>query len=289
MRNEEAMCEGLLSVVIPVYNIRDYVERCVRSVLAQPDVPLEVLIVDDGSTDDSGAVCDALAAEDSRVTVIHKPNGGLSDARNYGLCHAQGEYILFMDGDDWLAENVCPGLLQMALQTRADVVIGKAHFLREEPVMTRWEEAVEKNFTFHTVYTGKEYLLKCLQTGGLRVEVGRHLYRTGFLRANGLQFCKGILHEDEEFTPRVLLQAQRVVLTGQEIYHTVTPRALRRRLQDDLCWKYLDCAARFDCRTLPGYRPQRLRMLQFACTPRRRAKAALFALSPELFRWVMNH
>ena len=83
MRNEEAMCEGLLSVVIPVYNIRDYVERCIRSVLAQPDVPLEVLIVDDGSTDDSGAVCDALAAEDSRVTVIHKPNGGLSDARNY--------------------------------------------------------------------------------------------------------------------------------------------------------------------------------------------------------------
>ena len=134
----------------------------------------------------------------------------------------------------------------------------------------------------------------------------------------------GILHEDEEFTPRVLLQAQRVVLTGQEIYYydncragsithaeglstrrvqdrlriydslaeiyrTVTPRALRRRLQDDLCWKYLDCAARFDCRTLPGYRPQRLRMLQFACTPRRRAKAALFALSPELFRRVMNH
>ena len=84
MRNEEAMCEGLLSVVIPVYNIQDYVERCVRSVLAQPDVPLEVLIVDDGSTDDSGAVCDALAAEDSRVTVIHKPNGGLSDARNCG-------------------------------------------------------------------------------------------------------------------------------------------------------------------------------------------------------------
>ena len=134
----------------------------------------------------------------------------------------------------------------------------------------------------------------------------------------------GILHEDEEFTPRVLLQAQRVVLTGQEIYYydncragsithaeglstrrvqdrlriydslaeiyrTVTPRALRRRLQDDLSWKYLDCAARFDCRTLPGYRPQRLRMLQFACTPRRRAKAALFALSPELFRRVMNH
>lgn len=117
MRNEEAMCEGLLSVVIPVYNIRDYVERCVRSVLAQPDVPLEVLIVDDGSTDDSGAVCDALAAEDSRVTVFHKPNGGLSDARNCGLCHAQGEYILFMDGDDWLTENVCPACCRWRCRT----------------------------------------------------------------------------------------------------------------------------------------------------------------------------
>lgn len=234
MENEKKIRKGLLSVVIPVYNIGGYVERCVRSVLAQPDLPLEVLLVDDGSTDDSGAVCDALAAEDARITVLHKQNGGL------------------------------------------------------------------------------------------RVEVGRHLYRTGFLRANGLQFRKGILHEDEEFTPRVLLLAQRVVLTGQVVYHydncragsitnaeslstrrvqdrldiydelaaiysTVTPRALRRRLQDDLCWKYLDCAARFDCRTLPGCRPQRLRMLQFACTPRRRAKALLFALSPELFRRVMNH
>ncbi len=229
-----------------------------------------------------------------------------------------------MDGDDWLTENVCPGLLQMALQTRADVVIGKVHFLREEPVMTRWEEAVEENFTFHTVYTGKEYLLKCLQTGGLRVEVGRHLYAPIFCGQTACSSARASCTRTKRFTPRVLLQAQRVVLTGQEIYYydncragsithaeglstrrvqdrlriydslaeiyrTVTPRALRRRLQDDLCWKYLDCAARFDCRTLPGYRPQRLRMLQFACTPRRRAKAALFALSPELFRRVMNH
>lgn len=83
-----------------------------------------------------------------------------------------------------------PACCRWRCRTGADVVIGKVHFLREEPVMTRWEEAVEKNFTFHTVYTGKEYLLKCLQTGGLRVEVGRHLYRTGFLRANGLQFAR---------------------------------------------------------------------------------------------------
>ena len=116
--------------------------------------------------------------------------------------------------------------------------------------------------------------MKCLQTGGLRVEVGRHLYRTGFLRANGLQFCKGILHEDEEFTPRVLLQAQRVVLTGQEIYYYDNCRAGSITHAEGLSTRRVQ---------------QRLRMLQFACTPRRRAKAALFALSPELFRRVMNH
>lgn len=324
MRNEETMCEGLLSVVIPVYNIRDYVERCVRSVLAQPDVPLEVLIVDDGSTDDSGAVCDALAAEDSRVTVIHKPNGGLSDARNYGLCHAQGEYILFMDGDDWLAENVCPGLLQMALQDRADVVIGKVHFLLRGTGDDPLGRSGGKNFTFHTVYTGKEYLLKCLAdrwpaggsgaapvphrlfagerpavlqghpargrrvhaagaaAGAAVVLTGQEIYYYDNCRAGSITHAEGL-------STRRVQDRLRIYDSLAEIYRTVTPRALRRRLQDDLCWKYLDCAARFDCRTLPGYRPQRLRMLQFACTPRRRAKAALFALSPELFRRVMNH
>ena len=111
MRNEETMCEGLLSVVIPVYNIRDYVERCVRSVLAQPDVPLEVLIVDDGSTDDSGAVCDALAAEDSRVTVIHKPNGRAASARNAGIRAASGGYVAFVDSDDWIAPEMAEKML----------------------------------------------------------------------------------------------------------------------------------------------------------------------------------
>ena len=145
MRNEEAMCEGLLSVVIPVYNIRDYVERCVRSVLAQPDVPLEVLIVDDGSTDDSGAVCDALAAEDSRVTVIHKPNGGLLGAPQLraGAMHRASISCSWTVTTGW-QRTVCRDLMPLALQDRADVVIGKVHFLREEPVMTRWEEAVEK-------------------------------------------------------------------------------------------------------------------------------------------------
>ena len=123
--------EPLVSIIIPVYKVEKFLDECVKSVVAQTYRNLEILLVDDGSPDNCPAMCDAWAARDPRIRVIHKPNGGLSDARNYGLCHAQGEYILFMDGDDWLAENICPGLLQMALQDRADVVIGKVHFLRE--------------------------------------------------------------------------------------------------------------------------------------------------------------
>ena len=114
------------------------------------------------------------------------------------------------------------------------------------------------------------------------VLTGQEIYYYDNCRAGSITHAEGL-------STRRVQDRLRIYDSLAEIYHTVTPRALRRRLQDDLCWKYLDCAARFDCRTLPGYRPQRLRMLQFACTPRRRAKAVLFALSPELFRRVMNH
>lgn len=317
------MSINLISVVIPVYNILNYIERCAASVQSQKGVALEVLLIDDGSTDGSGALCDALAERDSRITVYHKPNGGLSDARNYGLEHAHGDYILFLDGDDYLNEGALAKLQQEVQQHPADIVVGSIHFLREEPVMTRWEQGIREHAQFHTEYTGKEYLLLSLRCSDLRVEIGRHFYRTAFLRENELQFHKGILHEDEEFTPRALLAAQSVVLTDEVIYHydncradsitnaeslstrraedrlrvydslgalydNVTPRELRRRLQDNLCWKYLDVAARFDCSSLPGYRPQRGKMLRYAYTPKRRIKALLFALSPAMYRRVMG-
>ena len=319
----EKMEEKLISIVVPVYNIHAYLPRCVDSVLAQQGVKLELLLIDDGSTDGSGALCEELAKQDDRVTVYHKPNGGLSDARNYGMARAKGEYLLFLDGDDYLTEGACANLMQEAVTAQADIVVGKIHFVEPDPIMEQWEAQLERHATLHTVCTGKEYLLLTLRYSDLRVEVGRHLYRAAFLRENGLEFQKGILHEDEEFTPRALLAAQRLVMTDRVIYHydnrrpgsimnsdalstrraadklriykelgqlyaQVSPRELRRRLQDNLCWKYLDCEVRSDCTALPGYSPQRWRMLCYAYTPRRRAKALLFAFSPRLFRALMR-
>ena len=96
----------LISVVIPVYNIEEYLERCVNSICAQTYPNLEILLVDDGSTDGSGALCDALAEKDTRIRVFHKVNGGSSSARNVGVAQARGDYIGFVDSDDYISENM---------------------------------------------------------------------------------------------------------------------------------------------------------------------------------------
>ncbi|MCM1312359.1 MAG: glycosyltransferase [Bacteroides sp.] len=94
-----------ISVIVPVYNVEKYLHRCIDSILAQIFTDFELLLVDDGSTDGSGSICDEYAKKDSRVRVFHKANGGVSSARNMGLDHARGEWITFVDSDDWLADS----------------------------------------------------------------------------------------------------------------------------------------------------------------------------------------
>lgn len=312
-----------LSVVVPIYNIPSYIGRCVESILRQGDAVSEILLIDDGSTDDSGSICDALAKQDERIRVFHKPNGGLSDARNFGMLRAGSEYLLFLDGDDYLVDQACESILQDAGRFHPDVVIGKVDFLHGFETMQRWERAVDAHFTLHRPYTGKQYLLTSLRCGGLRVEIGRHLYRTAFLRDNHFLFLKGAVHEDECFTPSVLLQAQRVILTEQVFYHydnrrpdsitnsakldtrratdllrvcnelaalyrTVTPRILRRRLENELCWKYLDVSMRFPPDAQPALLPSRMKILRLAWSPRRRLKALVNLLSPRLYRRIFG-
>ena len=94
--------EPLLSIIVPIYNVEQYVDKCIQSILNQTYQNLEIILVDDGATDRSGSIADSYAAKDKRVKVFHKENGGLSDARNYGLDHVTGDYILFVDSDDFI-------------------------------------------------------------------------------------------------------------------------------------------------------------------------------------------
>lgn len=110
-----------ISVVVPIYNVFSYLQKCVESVLVQSFEDFELLLIDDGSTDGSGELADKLAVDDARVKVFHKTNGGLSDARNYGVKHAIGKYVTFIDSDDWIEESYLEYLYSLLVGNDADI------------------------------------------------------------------------------------------------------------------------------------------------------------------------
>lgn len=113
----------MISIIVPVYNTEKYLDRCIQSILAQTYNDFELLLINDGSTDSSGAICDRYAEQDSRVRVFHKENGGVSSARNVGLNNAEGEYIIFVDSDDYMKSQMCEILYNTLNREQADIVI----------------------------------------------------------------------------------------------------------------------------------------------------------------------
>ena len=111
-----------LSVIVPIYNVEQYIHKCVDSILNQNFKDFELILVDDGSPDSCGKICDEYAQKDERVKVIHKVNGGLSDARNFGLEKAKGEYVSFIDSDDWVDENIYSESLKYMEENDLDIV-----------------------------------------------------------------------------------------------------------------------------------------------------------------------
>ena len=128
----------LVSVIIPVYKVEKYLEKCVKSVLSQTYQNLEVILVDDGSPDECPRLCDEYELKDHRVRTIHKPNGGLSDARNIGMKSSTGEYLLFVDSDDWIENNLVEMAIHAMSEYRVDIVSFSANII-ENDVIVRHE------------------------------------------------------------------------------------------------------------------------------------------------------
>ena len=122
-RKREEMETGLVSVIVPVFNVGQYVEKCLRSIINQTYRHLEILVIDDGSTDDSGNICDRMAAEDSRIRVVHQKNAGVSSARNKGLDICSGLYVLFADSDDWLEPEMVELMVSAIEKTNTDLAV----------------------------------------------------------------------------------------------------------------------------------------------------------------------
>lgn len=192
-----------------------YLDRCVDSLINQTYSNIEIILVDDGSPDSCPEICDTYAKKNSRIKVIHKPNGGLSDARNAGLQEAIGEYILFVDSDDYIELDTCEKFIIAIGNNQPDIVVGNAKRIdgKKESIMQH------RSNTYGQVITGRQYLKTELKSGTMYMAVWLNLYNRVFLFNNGLEFKVGLLHEDEQFTPRAFLKATRVVGTDIVFYN----------------------------------------------------------------------
>ena len=201
--------EILISIVVPVYNVCEYLEECVKSLVEQSYKRIEIILVDDGSTDSSGNLCDTIAVSDSRIKVIHKKNGGLSDARNAGINIAKGEYIGFVDSDDWIDSQMYEKLLEVCIQENAQ--IGVCGFVKE---------FVNNSFLCPSeegVYSAKEALLKMIENKSFQDHACTKLFKTSLFK--DISFPYQELYEDARTIYKVFLEASIIVSVPDTMYH----------------------------------------------------------------------
>ncbi len=211
------------SVIIPVYNTIQELERCVNSVIRQTYPHWECILVDDGSTDGSSVLCDKLCQSDRRLRVIHKPNGGSSDARNMGVRSAVGEYVLFLDSDDmWSDENALEGLFSVIQNSpNADEICFGVSIYEENGQLAKTRQVsmpdcFEKQSVLRHLIYRNEYFGACY---------ARALRRDFFESAN-LYFTKGLLSgEDIEWVGRVMVSSQNVAVYPSAFYKRIRGRA----------------------------------------------------------------
>ncbi len=185
-----------ISFIIPIYNVEKYLPQCVESILSQTYTDFEVILVDDGSPDNSGKLCDAYARKDARVRVIHKPNGGLSDARNAGLDVAHGDYVIFVDSDDFWIKNDCLQQIMYVVEQNSEcgfIGFNCSYYYEDDQSFTKWiayheniTHPIDKNTAMHAlIASGTMPMSACLKVISRKA-----------LQKIQLKFIKGLLSED---------------------------------------------------------------------------------------------
>ena len=253
-------CQGtpLISVIVPVYNVAQYLERCVESLSAQTYWNLEIIMVDDGSTDASGSLCDSFQWTDDRIRVIHQPNGGLSAARNAGIQASKGEYLTFVDSDDYVADEYVETLYRTLTRGEADMAVCGFAWVDEAG-----NELPHRSPLQDEVLTGEQALGKLQEDFAVYYTTAwAALYARKIFFAGNILFPVGKLCEDEFVIHRIYHLCQRVAVTREELYSyvqhdgSIMSRPSVRRLDgvEALCerywcykeWGLEDCAAGMD-------------------------------------------
>ena len=200
-----------ISIVVPVYNVEQYLDKCVESILSQTFTDFELLLIDDGSKDSSGKLCDEIAKKDSRITVYHKPNGGLSDARNYGIDRANGEYLTFIDSDDYVEADYLEILINAMEQNGADLSISSHKAIYSNGTV------LEKQTGEISLLTPKTALHRLLYDEGIDLSAWAKLYKASLFK--DVRFPKGRYFEDAATTYLLIDKAMSVAVHSKSTYN----------------------------------------------------------------------
>lgn len=204
----------MISVVIPIYNVVQYLSQCVDSVLSQSYQDLEIILVDDGSTDECPKICDDYQQKDARIRVVHKENGGLSDARNAGMMIARGEWIYFADSDDWLVQDAIQKLYHFAIENNCNVVQGGLFYAYQDHLLYRQATKAEQKCT---VLERDDAMRELIINDRVKNFTWGKLYKSDLI--HDLFFPVGKFFEDSFWQHLVMDKVERYGIIDEPLYY----------------------------------------------------------------------
>lgn len=304
----------IISIVVPIYKVEKELDRCVQSIMHQTYRNIEIILVDDGSPDKCPAMCDEYAKKDERIVVIHKKNGGLSDARNAGLRIAKGDYVMYVDSDDYIESDACEKLIEH-ITDDIDLVVGACKEINGSSIKFQRHTNLEEG----KVYEAQEYVTRSIKKGEWYAPAWLNLYRRLFLMEHDLFYKEGYIFEDMEMLPRLFLANPKVTYVDYPFYYyiirensimtsantkkkidllisiysewyklmsTVSDQEYRDTLYGVLAKHYLASAREQDIR---GWRVEGVNFpfaWKYALNGKERMKALLFHVAPSLFSTI---
>lgn len=205
-----------ISIIVPVYNVDKYLNRCIESLVNQTFKNIEIILINDGSTDNSKKICENWMDKDNRIKLINQENKGLADARNKGIKYARGKYIGFVDSDDWITNNMYENLYDIIKRFNADISCAKFEKVKSE------DEIIEKLDNSIKIYSNEDSLKKLCtfdnyKETGIITQVWNKLYKSELFRE--IKFPSGKVYEDAYVTYKLLFNSKRVVEINQIYYY----------------------------------------------------------------------
>ena len=205
----EKVISPLLSVVVPVYNVEEYLPRCIDSILSQPFINFELILVDDGSPDKCGEICDEYAKKDNRVVVIHQKNSGVSAARNSGLDVARGKYIWFIDSDDYISSKCIKKIINAIEEYNLD-----AFCIKNTGELFFYEDLSDNSLELSPIISGEQFIL---ENKPITVAPWGYIFNLSFWRNNKFSFIPNIFYEDAQLIPIVVSKCERIATFKEPI------------------------------------------------------------------------